>query len=260
MKKVLVNIFCAFIPFKKQRDILRRRLLNYTDGFPVKKFFNGKYNIVGSNNKIIIIENGKERLLRKNEVINGLNIKIKGNNNLVKLTLPIIAKNSKIDIGNDDAVVEIGSTRRLDNFYLRCKFGNGQIFKCGNNTTTIGVRIIEDDTSSCIIGEDCMFSDNISIWASDGHSILDKDTGEILNTPKGPVIIGNHVWVGQGVRITKNARIYDNSIIGGGAVAYKDYKENNVIIAGNPGKIVRENISWDRRNSYDLSKIRKEDK
>lgn len=95
------------------------------------------------------------------------------------------------------------------------------------------------------------------IWPTDGHSILDANSGEILNEPKGVVTIGNHVWVGEAARITKNARIHDNSIIGGGAVAYKDYEESNVVIAGNPGKIVRRNITWDRRNTYFLQKDRK---
>lgn len=101
-----------------------------------------------------------------------------------------------------------------------------------------------------------MFSNSIQIWPTDGHSILDANTGEILNEPKGYVTIGNHVWVGEAVRITKNARIHDNSIIGGGAVAYKDYEESNVVIAGNPGKIVRRNITWDRRNTYFLQRER----
>lgn len=95
------------------------------------------------------------------------------------------------------------------------------------------------------------------ILPTDGHSILDTNTGEVLNEPKGAITIGNHVWIAQGVRITKNARIHDNSIIGGGAVAYKDYEESNVVIAGNPGKIVRRNITWDRRNTYFLQRDRK---
>lgn len=44
-------------------------------------------------------------------------------------------------------------------------------------------------------------------------------------------------------------------------VACKDYKEDNVIIAGNPGKIIKRNITWDRRNPYHLNLARdKEEK
>lgn len=257
MKKVLVNIFCAFIPFKKQRDILRRRLLNYTDGFPVKKFFNGKYNIVGSNNKIIIIENGKERLLRKNEVINGLNIKIKGNNNLVKLELPIQSFDSSINIMNDNALVDIGTTNLFLHTHIRIGWGDGQSCRIGRFTTIAGASIILDNISSIIIGEDCMFSNSINIRADDGHSILDKNTSKILNEPQKPVIIGNHCWIGEGACITKNAYIHDNSIVGSRGVACKDYKQENVIIAGNPGKIVRENIFWDRKNTLHLKSSNK---
>ena len=46
--------------------------------------------------------------------------------------------------------------------------------------------------------------------------------------------------------------LYDNSVVGLGAVACKDYKESNVVIVGNPGKIVKRNITWNRQNSYHL--------
>ena len=94
-----------------------------------------------------------------------------------------------------------------------------------------------------------MFSNSIRIWTTDGHSIIDSDSKKILNDTNGYVTIGDHCWVGEAVRITKNARIGNNCIIGGGAVACKDYKEDNCIIAGNPGKIVKRGISWDRKNT-----------
>lgn len=207
---------------------------------------------VYNNNKIIIIENGQERLLRADERIHGLNINIHGNNNIVRIEYPINANNSCINILNDDVVVQIGSSSLFHNVRIDCSHGIGQQCKIGRGLTVHGMNIKLCEHCVCIIGEDCMFSNSINIWATDGHSVLDKNTRQILNHADTPLIIGNHVWVGEGVRMTKRTRIYDNSICAGGAVCYKDYKQSNVVIAGNPGKVVRTDIDWDRLNPYDL--------
>lgn len=261
MKNWIIKFFTHFIRDKNKRKQVRDILLYNNIVLPSQiKNMSAGYLVNGVNNKIIIVENGVERGLRVGETIPGLKIEINGNNNTVKLELPIKAENSFIQIGNDitndDVYIKISQSMLFREVYIRCFWGKGQFCKIGKNTTICSANIILDSLASCIIGEDCMFSNSIRIWGDDGHSILDANTGEILNEPKGAVTIGNHVWVGEAVRITKNARIHDNSIIGGGAVAYKDYEESNVVIAGNPGKIVRRNITWDRRNTYFLQRER----
>lgn len=251
MRKIIINIICIFIPSKDLRHKLRDKIQNgYTSySFP--------YKIRGKNNKIIIVKNGVERKLKFMERIPGLNIKINGNNNLIKLELPIISKNSTIEISNDNANVEIGTTNRFYNVRISIALGDSQVLKIGKNIIVWEAYFALLDSNAMVyIGDNCLFSNSISIYPQDGHSILDKDTDEIINEPKKPLIIGNHVWIGEGVKITKNARIYDNSIVGIGSVACKDYKEGNVIIAGNPGKIVKQNISWDIKNTYLLKKER----
>lgn len=87
----------------------------------------------------------------------------------------------------------------------------------GEGTTSNGVamRVLEDN-SSIIVGRDCMFSNEINIWASDTHTIVDEN-GDILNWGES-IRIGNHVWVGKHATILKNTTIADNSIVGWGAV------------------------------------------
>lgn len=55
---------------------------------------------------------------------------------------------------------------------------------------------------------------------------------------KGPVIIGNNVWIGEGVAILPNVTIGDNCIVGANAVVTKSFSEN-CIIGGNPAKIIK---------------------
>jgi len=58
--------------------------------------------------------------------------------------------------------------------------------------------------------------------------------------------IGNNVWIGCRNTILKGSRIKDNSVIGANSLINKEFEKENVLIAGNPAKIVRENIRWER--------------
>lgn len=55
---------------------------------------------------------------------------------------------------------------------------------------------------------------------------------------KGPVIIEDNVWLGEGVVILPNVTIGENSIVGANSVVTKSFPKNSVI-AGNPAKLIR---------------------
>ncbi len=215
-----------------------------------------RFSIVGQNNQVWVIENGVRMPMTPANAVAGMDICIRGNNNVVTLELPIVAKKCGITILNDDAVVEIGSTQILENLWIECHSGRGQVCKIGTGTTVYGAYVQLPESSGCIIGRDCMLSNSINIWASDAHAVLDAETGEILNAPTGPIIIGDHVWIAEGVRITKRARIHENSIVSNGAVCYRDYVDGGVVIAGNPGKVVRRGITWNRLSPQMLNDAR----
>ena len=110
-----------------------------------------------------------------------------------------------------------------------------------NHVSTVAIMLIRNKLK---IGSNCTFAGGIRIWG-DGHAILDNSTGQVLNEPKGCITIGNHVWIGENVAITKNAGIPDDSIVGIQSVVSKKFTENHVVIAGNPAAIVKHGVSWD---------------
>lgn len=55
---------------------------------------------------------------------------------------------------------------------------------------------------------------------------------------KGPVVVEENVWIGEGVVIMPNVRVGSNSIIGANSVVTKDIPMN-VVVGGNPAKVIR---------------------
>ncbi len=251
---LIMKIFCKqrFNNGRRHIYFCGMKIISYQKG-PRHLVRGARYRVRGKNNRIFVIDGGVRMPLARGRRIAGLDIIIVGNNNTVTLELPIVAEKSKIVIENDDVTVDIGTSPCLKRLRIDCRCGAGQVCKIGSHTTCYGVNIKLAEHSGCIIGRDCMLSNSINIWASDGHSVLDAATREILNQPSGPVVIGDHVWIGEGARITKRARIHNHSIVSGGAVCYRDYGDAGVVIAGNPGQIVRRGISWDRLNPAALA-------
>ena len=96
-----------------------------------------------------------------------------------------------------------------------------------------------------------MFSYGIHIRHTDAHPIYELGTNNIINTVN-TLSIGSHVWVGYNAHILKNVHIADNCIIGCNAVVAKSFKEPHCAIAGNPAKIIKNNIHWVREQTLDF--------
>ncbi len=120
-------------------------------------------------------------------------------------------------------------------------YHGGQIF-WGRAARTYGCRIWTHGGKRVIVGDDCLFSEGISIRTSDHHSIIDLDDGSQLNHPA-DVVIGRHVWVSPEVKIMPGVRIGTGAIIGIGAVVTKDVPAAEMW-AGVPARCLRQNVSW----------------
>jgi len=58
------------------------------------------------------------------------------------------------------------------------------------------------------------------------------------------IVIGDNCYIGSGVKFTPNSEISNNSVCAMGSVVSKKFKEESVIIAGVPAKVIKQNIDW----------------
>ena len=211
-----------------------------------------KYTIIGKNNRIIIKDGKKDIVLTKYKRISGLDIEINGSDNTITLTPETLFKSSKIIIEANNANLTFGTSPEINNLSVFVRLGKNQKLKWGNGSTITGgyIELCETD-ASVTIGQDCMIGWHVSIVATDFHAVLDKKTKKVLNGP-GNVVIGNKCWLGHGVRLLKNANIPDNTIVGAESVVTKKFKDNYTVIAGNPAKVVKNNVCWDRKSPTEL--------
>lgn len=102
------------------------------------------------------------------------------------------------------------------------------------------------DGSKIMIGDDCLFSNSIELHTTDYHSIL-QIGGRRINPVK-DIILDKHIWVGLRTLILKGTHIASDSVIGAGSIVASSFDDSNVIIAGNPAKIIKKGINWDIKN------------
>ena len=118
--------------------------------------------------------------------------------------------------------------------------------RIGKNTTIEQAHLaVAENASKLFIGKDCMISSNVRISTTDSHSIVDMLSGQRTNKASN-VMIRNHVWIGYHVSINKGCNIGANAVVAGNSVVTKNIPPNS-ITAGIPAKVVKENISWDRK-------------
>ncbi|WP_085993241.1 maltose acetyltransferase domain-containing protein [Oceanobacillus senegalensis] len=130
----------------------------------------------------------------------------------------------------------IGSTR--DELYIeptfRCDYGYnihvGENFYANFDCVLLDVCEIK-------IGDNCIFAPGVHIYTAT-HPIdaTERTTGLEFGRP---VKIGQNVWIGGRAIINPGVTIGNNVVVASGAVVTKDVPDN-VVVGGNPAKIIKQ--------------------
>ena len=118
---------------------------------------------------------------------------------------------------------------------IMISIGSNCFFGAYNHITSANRITIGD---GCLTGKCVTITDN-------SHGYTDKETLKISPTQrdiisKGPVVIGNNVWIGDKATILPGVIIGDGAVIGANSVVTKDIPPYS-IACGNPARIIKSN-------------------
>ncbi|MDE7380675.1 MAG: sugar O-acetyltransferase [Muribaculaceae bacterium] len=117
---------------------------------------------------------------------------------------------------------------------FHCDYGEnihiGNYFFANFNLTIL-------DEAEVRIGDYCFIGPNVSIYTA-CHPLDSENRNKALEWAE-PVTIGNNVWIGGNTVILPGVTIGNNVVVGAGSVVTKSIPDN-VVIAGNPAKIIKQ--------------------
>lgn len=153
----------------------------------------------------------------------------------------VLGDNSFISNGRTTLLrMDEGATLNVKGYFSA--FYGCDIICFKDSTLNIGSGFFNSDvkircTKEINIGENVFISHDVTIMDSDAHQI--KNGNERTKA----VTIGDNVWIGSKALILKGVNIGSGAVVGAGSVVTKDVPANSVV-AGNPARVIKENIKW----------------
>ncbi|WP_207948883.1 MULTISPECIES: DapH/DapD/GlmU-related protein [Erysipelothrix] len=95
------------------------------------------------------------------------------------------------------------------------------------------------DVCPITFGDNCMLGPAVQIYTAT-HPLDATERNSGLELGK-PITIGDNVWIGGAAVIYPGVTLGDNVVVAGGSVVTKSFP-NNVLIGGNPAKVLKEGI------------------
>lgn len=211
-----------------------------------RKIF-GQQNINGDNN--LIQNNGSN--------LNQVTFNIEGEHNTIVIHKDIKFSQVSFNIyGNLNRVI-IGKGCQFNGPSEIWIQDDQCLISIGKQSTFEGVLLSATESGSrLIIEKDCMFSYDVDVRTGDSHAIISTKDGQRINYAK-DIHFGEHVWVASHCVFLKGTKIPKGCVVGNSSLVNKAFTKENVILAGRPAEIVRENIVWHReRNVHGKSQLR----
>lgn len=173
----------------------------------------------------------------------------------IVITGPLKVGLVKIGLGTSQ-VVDFRRERTIINlrgkviFGGKCKIGAGsRIFVAESGTLSFGNNFHNSSNLNILCFNTVTFGSNNgqgwhnTIMDSDQHAIINEE-GKRINEDA-PIVFGNNVWCGCHCTILKGTTIGNDVVVGANSNVSGIHPENNVILAGNPAKVVKSGVRWE---------------
>lgn len=152
--------------------------------------------------------------------------------------------------GDDQLVVLAGGAATVGHagyFTLQTWSSFNTLFVGHGATTNGNAYLLAGPGKSVIVGDDCMFANNISLRTDDQHAVVEMETGTWRN-PQASIVIEPHVWLSEGVSVGKGVVVGLGSVVGARSLALRSCPRFSLLV-GVPAGVLRAGISWDRKNT-----------
>lgn len=85
-----------------------------------------------------------------------------------------------------------------------------------------------------IIGKGTWIANNVGLITAnhDIHNLASHEKGKTI-------LLGDNCWIGMNSVILPGVTLGSNTIVGAGSVVTKSFPEGNIIVAGNPAKVIK---------------------
>ena len=201
------------------------------------------------------LENIKNNKIIGNIKLNNASVEFKGENNILYLEDMIELENCKIRFTGSNSLIYLDSNPH--SFSINIRVGNDSVFYLGRQCyLNRRSNMYATERKNIIIGSNCLLSFDSYFRTADPHLIYDCNSKKRLNESKS-ILIGDHVWIGQGCLILKGTTIGSGAIIGGNSVVSNKNISSNSLYAGNPAKKIKESVFY--KDAYSTHDFNEED-
>lgn len=172
-----------------------------------------------------------------------ISFKPESTNNKIKFGGGIRSNGLRIICDGDNINIDIGSGVSINGVIRICS--NCKLIIGNNRTASNPCYWYIGEGTVCKIGNDCMFSSNITFRTDDSHAIYSVTDCKRINVSR-DISIGNHVLIFPDCKILKGTIIDDGSIVAANTICSNSHISNNAMVAGAPYKYCKLNVAWDK--------------
>lgn len=150
-----------------------------------------------------------------------------------------LARNHRMISKDTESEIHIGSRVILDRAVKLWLSRGARLYIGDNSYLANGSMVLSQ--REVRIGKGCSISWHVLIMDSSSYAVGYPDDEPQVRA--GPVVIGDHVWIGCRAVILKGVSVGDGAVIANNAVVTRDVPAG-AMVAGNPARVVREGVVW----------------